>query len=110
MPPSKLPEDHTTFNSFIDELVRLAPCPTMVVQCQSLPDDWSLKRILVPTNGTVAARNAVELGFLLASFGKGEVNLLHVVSSPQTDYHGPPVIHQDVIQELLTKSWNLSKN
>ncbi|MEX0719715.1 MAG: cation:proton antiporter [Balneolaceae bacterium] len=54
------------FSPFIDYMVRVAPCPTMVVQPGGKQRDWSPRRILVPTNGTSASKNAAELGFTLA--------------------------------------------
>ncbi|MEX0607864.1 MAG: cation:proton antiporter, partial [Balneolaceae bacterium] len=54
------------FSPFIDYMVRVAPCPTMVVQPGGKFTEWSPRRILVPTNGTAASKNAAELGFSLA--------------------------------------------
>ena len=67
------------FTSLVDSLVRLSPCPTIVVQGQRVQPDWNPKRILVPTNGSAAARNAAELGFALASDENDEILILHVV-------------------------------
>lgn len=74
------------FTPLVDNLVRLAPCPTMVVQGQRVQQGWNPSRILVPTNGTVAAKNAAELAYALASEGTDEVVILHVVSESTGDY------------------------
>ncbi len=54
------------FTPLVDLLVRMAPCPTMVIHSQELPNNWTPQTILVPTNGSVAARRAAEVGFALA--------------------------------------------
>lgn len=67
------------FTRLVDHLVRLSPCPTIVVRGERIQPDWNPRRILVPTNGSQAARHAAELGFALASDEEDEVTILHVV-------------------------------
>jgi len=67
------------FTPLVDCLVRLSPCPTLIVRGQRVQPDWNPKRILVPINGSAAARHAAELGFALASDEGDEVLILHVV-------------------------------
>jgi nucleotide-binding universal stress UspA family protein len=67
------------FTPLVDYLVRLSPSPTMIVQGQRIQPDWNPKRILVPTNGSQAARNAAELSFAIATDEDDEVLILHVV-------------------------------
>ncbi len=75
------------FTPMVDLLIRLAPCPTMVIHSPDLPANWLPQRMLVPTNGSIAARRAAEVGFALAagtdtSGGDGqtaEVRVLKVV-------------------------------
>jgi nucleotide-binding universal stress UspA family protein len=76
------------FHPLVDEMVRMAPCPTIVVRPgESPPGDWPPKRILVPTNGSRAARNAAELGFALAAGEKDvEVLALHVIQESTGGY------------------------
>lgn len=40
----------------IDELVRMSPCNVMIARGEVEEQTWEPTRILVPTNGTVAAR------------------------------------------------------
>ncbi|MGH8874388.1 MAG: cation:proton antiporter, partial [Acidimicrobiia bacterium] len=54
------------FNPLVDFVVRVSPCPTMVVHGQS-SREWALRRILVPTDGTTASRRAAELAFAVAT-------------------------------------------
>lgn len=77
---------HIVFTPLVDYLVRLSPCPTMVVQGKRVQPDWNPKRILVPTNGSAAARHAVELGFALATDTGDEVHILHVVIDGSSRY------------------------
>ncbi len=76
------------FNPVIDDLVRLAPCATAVVQAEQTCKDWHPDHILVPTNGSRAARNAAELGFYMAGSSSQEVLILNVVEEEkQMPYH-----------------------
>ncbi len=68
------------FSPLIDYLVRVSPCPALIVRSSDLDESWDPKRILVPTNGTVASKNAADLGFFIArSDGRREVTALNVV-------------------------------
>lgn len=67
------------FNPMVDYLLRVAPCMTMVIKSDPTPTDWSLRRILVPTNGALPARRAAELAFALAT-DQDEVILLNVAA------------------------------
>lgn len=65
-----------TFHPLIDELVRLAPCPTIVVRGGTMVGHWPPRRLLVPANGSIASREAAELAFLLATREDEEVVVL----------------------------------
>lgn len=68
------------FSPLIDYLVRVSPCPALIVRSSDLDESWDPKRILVPTNGTVASKNAADLGFFIAkSDARREVTALNVV-------------------------------
>ncbi|MGF1669512.1 MAG: universal stress protein, partial [Balneolaceae bacterium] len=68
------------FNPIVDYIVRVSPCPTLVIQAGEIDEKWGVNRILVPTNGSVAAKNAAELAFFIAkSDNNKEVLALHVV-------------------------------
>ncbi len=68
------------FHPLVDRLVRLAPCPTVVVKGGVDQEVWSPGRILVPTNGSHASKQAADLAFRLATEGE-EVVILNVVRS-----------------------------
>jgi Kef-type K+ transport system membrane component KefB/nucleotide-binding universal stress UspA family protein len=65
------------FGPLIDDLVKLSPCPTLLVR--GVTGDDGLRRILVPSNGTTAARRASELAFAIAEEGT-TVEGLHVIT------------------------------
>ena len=75
------------FNPMVDYLLRVAPCPAMVVKGRPLIGRWPPKRILVPTNGTPSARHAAEVAFALASSDVAEVFILSVVVQDASSYH-----------------------
>jgi Kef-type K+ transport system membrane component KefB len=78
-------ESHNAlFHPVVDELVRLAPCATMVVRGE-VDRDWKPGRILVPTNGSLAAKMAAELAFLLADVDE-EVIALNIVQKQDEPY------------------------
>lgn len=55
------------FTPIIDYLIRLAPCPTLLVHGHNVAEDWIPQRILVPTNGSLASRRAAEVAFALVA-------------------------------------------
>jgi len=67
------------FNPVTDQIMRLAPCPTMIVKGKAVDQHWPPERILVPTNGSAASRHAAEVAFALAAGGEAHVALLNVV-------------------------------
>jgi Kef-type K+ transport system membrane component KefB/nucleotide-binding universal stress UspA family protein len=83
------PGAESLFHPLVDTLVRMAPCPTMVVKGDVIEGRWPPRRILVPTNGSQASRYAAEIGFALA--GKGEeVLVLTVVAERRDRYRVRP--------------------
>ncbi|HJR92932.1 MAG TPA: cation:proton antiporter [Acidimicrobiia bacterium] len=68
------------FGRTIDDLVKLSPCPTMLVRGVATDEAWAPRRILVPTNGTQSSRRATELAFAVAG-DEAEVTGIHIVST-----------------------------
>jgi Kef-type K+ transport system membrane component KefB len=77
-------QHNALFHPVVDELVRLAPCATIVVRGE-VPEEWQPRRILVPTNGSAAARSAADLAFMLAS-EDDEVIVLNIVQRVDEPY------------------------
>lgn len=72
----------TIFSSVIDDVVRFAACPVMVVRGDGIDaGEWTPRRILVPTNGSQASRNAAEVAFQLAeNVDEGHVFIVNVAT------------------------------
>lgn len=68
------------FTPLVDSVVRMSPCPSLVVHSEHVSPDWVPRRILAPTNGSRAARRAVQAAFSLAANDDGEVLILKVVN------------------------------
>ncbi len=64
------------FGSLVDEVVRLAPCPSLVFTARS--PRWPPRTILVPTGGGHPASRAAALAFSVAA-NETEILLYHVV-------------------------------
>jgi len=71
------------FNPIVDNLVRLSPCASIVVQSSNISEDWKPSRILVPTNGSKAAKRAAEIAFGIAYHEHDQVHILNVVEGKQ---------------------------
>ncbi len=71
------------FNPIVDNLVRLSPCISIVVQRSEISEDWKPCSILVPTNGSKAAKHAAEVAFGIAYHEEDQVHILNVVESKQ---------------------------
>jgi Kef-type K+ transport system membrane component KefB/nucleotide-binding universal stress UspA family protein len=89
------------FTELVDNLIRLAPCPTLVFHSLQLrlPSDWSPQRILVPVTGSEASRHALQLAYLLAANSEREVILLHVVQRRPSQIQSP-ILSQSEQREL----------
>jgi Kef-type K+ transport system membrane component KefB len=67
------------FGPMLDDLVRLAPCPTIVVRGSGVDLNWRPSKVLVPTDGSPGARKALELAMAIAG-PDVEVEAVHVVT------------------------------
>ncbi len=75
------------FNPVVDNIVRLSSCPSIVVQSGFHSDNWQPDRILVPTNGSLAAKRAAQVAFALASEISQEVHILKVIEEKEDIYN-----------------------
>jgi nucleotide-binding universal stress UspA family protein len=74
------------FNPMVDYLIRVSPSPTMVIKSYPMPPNWQLRRILVPTNGALAARRAAEVAFALATGEDDEVTVMNVAAREKSPF------------------------
>jgi Kef-type K+ transport system membrane component KefB/nucleotide-binding universal stress UspA family protein len=64
------------FEATVDQVVRLAPCPSMIFS--SRLGHWPPNRIMVPTGGSAAAHRAADLAFSISG-ESAQVLLFHVI-------------------------------
>lgn len=85
--PQRTQDPRVLFNPITDYLARFSPCPSLIVHAPYLPDGWQPHRILVPTNGSLAAKRAAEVAFAMAAGDPdAQVSILQVVSGDQSTY------------------------
>jgi Kef-type K+ transport system membrane component KefB/nucleotide-binding universal stress UspA family protein len=84
--PERNGNTQVLFTPIVDMLMRSSPCPTILVRGGDAPEDWSPRRILVPSNGSLAARRAAEVAFALSDPGETNVFILQVVERTTQDY------------------------
>lgn len=75
------------FNPLVDELLRLSPCRSLVIQASSFKENWQPKKILVPSNASLASKRAAELAFSLVSSEDEEVIILTVIETKKDVYN-----------------------
>lgn len=75
--PAMSAGDGSLFGPMLDDLVRMAPCPTIVVRGGAVASAWVPGRVLVPMDGSPGARKALELAFAIAG-DEGEVEAVYV--------------------------------
>ncbi len=83
----------TLLGGIVDEVVRKAPCPCLIVREPPTTGDgkpppyrvWSPKKILVPTVGTEYSKNAVELAAVLAASTQAELTIVHISRTDAND-------------------------
>jgi nucleotide-binding universal stress UspA family protein len=101
--PESIGESEHVFSSVVDEVVRLAPCPSLVFRAGH--GQWPPRRIMVPTSGSATGRRAAELAFALAG-EDGDVLAFHVVDAASTTGMGTgrsssPAVRLEIGQEVV---------
>jgi len=80
--PMRTPTGQTLFGNMIDEIIRSASKPRIVVKTPrtGIPkmNAWAPRKILVPTVGTEHSRNAMEVASVLGAGADALVTLVHV--------------------------------
>ena len=93
------------FSPLIDSLVQLSPCSTVVVDPKTISADWSPKKILVPTKGSLAAKHAAEFAYLLTPTQNETVIILNVVVREPNNWHFD--IHDDLFKRQMKISQHM---
>jgi nucleotide-binding universal stress UspA family protein len=94
--PTMGSDAESLFGPVLDDLVKLAPCPTLVVRADLVPDDWVPARILVPTDGSPGSRKTLDLAFSIAG-SEVQVAAVHVVTPSRSG------IRTDLAQDITTE-------
>lgn len=75
------------FNPLVDDLLRLSPCRSLVIQASTFNEGWQPNRILVPSNASFASKRAAELAFSLVNDKDHEVIILTVIETKKDAYN-----------------------
>jgi Kef-type K+ transport system membrane component KefB len=99
------PGEETLFGNVIDEVVRLAPCPSVVFTARG--DRWPPRTIMVPTGGSRAAARAAAFAFALAG-PDTTVLLVHIVDPESGSESGigrssSPSVRMGIGHEIVTE-------
>lgn len=103
--PERGADGEHLFGEVIDEVVRLAPCPSLVFTARG--GEWPPRTIMTPTGGSPASARAAELAFALAG-GGGRVVLYHVVDpelAMETGLgrHANPGLRIGIAEDMVTQ-------
>jgi nucleotide-binding universal stress UspA family protein len=77
--PTMPADDGSVFGQMIDDIIRLAPCPSLVVRGDTVGDTWRPERVLVPVDGSAASRRALDLALAICD-ADASVIAVHVVT------------------------------
>ncbi|MEX1021044.1 MAG: cation:proton antiporter [Litorilinea sp.] len=91
----------TLFTPLVDGLIRMAPCPTMIVKGQRVQPDWHPNTILLPTDGGPAAKNAADIAFSLANKPEQEVIVTNIMVETRGDYQYREGARQAITERRL---------
>ncbi|AFH50506.1 Kef-type K+ transport system, membrane component [Ignavibacterium album JCM 16511] len=75
----KVNTNDSVINPFIDHLIKLAPCYSLIISSSVKYQNKNLNKILVPVDGSLASKRAAELAFSFSDPEKDEVHLLRVI-------------------------------
>ncbi|MEP0862529.1 MAG: cation:proton antiporter [Ignavibacterium sp.] len=75
----KMNINDSVINPFIDNLIKLAPCYSLIISSSVKFQDKNLRKILVPVDGSLASKRAAELAFSFSDPETDEVHLLRVI-------------------------------
>lgn len=77
--PTVEPQREAVFGPVLDDLVKLAPCPTIVVKSDVSFGGRGPLRVVVPTDGSLTSLHALDLAFTIAAT-EAVVIAVHVVT------------------------------
>ena len=77
-------------SSVTNKVILSAPTSVFIVRA-TLPKEQTCRRILVPLDGSWRAENVLPMVTLLARHHKAQIQIVHVVRTPEMARHMPPV-------------------
>jgi nucleotide-binding universal stress UspA family protein len=77
-------------SSITQKIIFSAPTSVLIIRAPQ-PMEQSYRRILVPLDGSWRAENVLPIVTLLARFHKSQIQIVHVVKTPEMARHLPPV-------------------
>lgn len=75
----KTSSNDTIINPFVDDLIRMASCQSLIIHSPINFHRKELNKILVPVDGSLASKKAAELAFSISDPDIDEVHLLRVI-------------------------------
>lgn len=99
----KKTDNEALFNPITDMIIRLAPCPTILIHGEEIAEDWQPRRLLILTNGSHAARQAAQTAFALAAGDfTDKVIVLHVIEQSDDLLHESRANRrQEIAQQMV---------
>lgn len=88
--------DKTVINPFIDDLIRLAPCQSLIIHSPANYPAREIRQVLVPVDGSIASKKAAELAFSISDTQTDEVHLLRVIE--KKNYREQFLANQNLIE------------
>ncbi len=104
--PTMADEEGRLFGELIDDVIRFAPCPSIVVKGDTVDDTWEPRRIVVPVNGTANSNRALDLAFAISSVDAAIV-AVHVSVPSRTG--AMPGLAVDVTDQVRTLATDLDR-
>lgn len=100
------------FGSVVDEVVKLAPCPSLVFTARG--GHWPPRTIMVPTGGSEPATKAARLAFALAS-AETQVLLYHVIdpelaTEMSTSRAGSVTVRMEIAEGIVNELRELGES
>jgi nucleotide-binding universal stress UspA family protein len=83
----KTTQTQKIFNPLVDDLIRMSPCRSLVIQSFGFRENWQPNKILVPSNASLASKRAAELAFSLAEPGYQDITIMTVIEEKKDDYN-----------------------
>lgn len=81
----KTGSNDTIINPFVDDLIRMASCQSLIIHSPTNFTRKELNKILVPVDGSLASKKAAELAFSISDPDKDEVHLLRVIEQKSSN-------------------------